>query len=305
MPRLQYTPYNPQRNAAKLILLANEILEDFQSQGYSLTLRQLYYQMVSKDVIPNNQKSYDRLGTIISRARDAGMIDWDHIEDRTRVVQSYPHWKDAADFMKSVVPQFRHDLWAGQETRVMVFVEKQALEQVVGRAADRWDVPYFANKGYLSSSSAWNVARNMMLLNDDSCTDWVILHLGDHDPSGIDMSRDIEDRLKNYARRSAEDSEAGVGRIDIEVRRIALNMDQVEEFQPPPNPAKQVDPRFKDYQDQFGDESWELDALQPSVINRLINSEIESIVDIEMWEERDDEQDNIREQLMRGFRHDS
>lgn len=306
MPILKYSDYNPKQSARLLIDLANSILEDFDRQGYKLTLRQLYYQLVAKDVIENSQKSYDRVGKIISRARDAGMIDWKFIEDRTRVVQRHSHWDDGADFMRSVVPQYRHDLWQGQDTRVMVFVEKQALEQVVGRAASRWDVPYFANKGYLSSSSAWNVARNMMLLNEDKCQNWVILHLGDHDPSGIDMSRDIKERLENYARLSAKDKDRGLKFLEIEVRRIALNMDQVSEYDPPPNPAKQVDPRFKDYQEKFGDESWELDALQPSVINTLINDEIENIVDNEMFEERETLQTEIRCQLLEdaGIAHD-
>ena len=298
MPFLRYQNYNPQRDARILINLANEILEEFESLGYKLTLRQLYYQMVSKDVIPNNQRSYDKLGSIISRARDAGMIDWDHIEDRTRIVRSHPHWDDGADFMRNVVPQFRLDLWKGQETRVMVFVEKQALEQVVGRPSMKWDIPYFANKGYLSSSAAWNVARNMMLLNDDSCNDWVILHLGDHDPSGIDMSRDIEERLNSYSRLSQEDIDNGFSQIEIEVRRIALNMDQVREYEPPPNPAKRVDPRFGEYQDKFGDESWELDALRPSVITSLIDDQVESIVDYDLWEEHRVLQGQIRTQLL-------
>ena len=298
MPILKYNDYNPKQSARLLIDLANSILEDFDRQGYKLTLRQLYYQLVAKDVIENSQKSYDRVGKIISRARDAGMIDWKYIEDRTRVVQSHPHWDDGQDFMRSAVPQYRHDLWKGQDTRVMVFVEKQALEQVVGRAASKWDVPYFANKGYLSSSSAWNVARNMMLLNKDKCQSWVILHLGDHDPSGIDMSRDIKERLENYARLSAKDKDRGLEFLEIEVRRIALNLEQVQEYDPPPNPAKQVDPRFKDYQEKFGDESWELDALQPSVINALINDEIEAIVDEEMFDERETLQTEIRCQLL-------
>lgn len=299
MPRLVYTEYKPKKRAKALIALANKILSDFECQGYKLTLRQLYYQMVAQDVIKNSQASYKSLGGIISRARDSGMIDWNHIEDRTRRVRSFSHWNDKEDFMSSVVPQYRHDLWVGQSRRVMVFVEKEALEQVVGRAAQKWDVPYFANKGYLSSSAVWNVARNMMLLNEDKCRDWVILHLGDHDPSGIDMTRDIADRINQYSRIAPSDRKEGFEPVQIETRRIALSMEQIEEYSPPPNPAKQTDARFEEYAANYGTSSWELDALRPQVITELIDSHIQKIVDEDKWEKRRKLMIKYRNQLLK------
>ena len=272
-----------------MIRQCNEILQEYQDDGYTLTLRQLYYQLVAADSIPNSQKSYKRLGDVVSRARDGGLIDWNHIVDRTRTVMSRPVWDDKTDFMESVIPQYHHDFWKDQPTRVMVFVEKEALAEVVSRPARRWDVPYFANKGYLSASSVWNVARNMMLHNDDRCKHFIVLHLGDHDPSGIDMTRDIQERLNLYAGTKS----APV----IEVRRIALNMDQIDLYDPPPNPAKATDSRFESYRKQFGDESWELDALTPRVIDSLINDAIEDIVMFDMWQDRKDEKEAIVEEL--------
>lgn len=299
MPKLAYSKYSPTYRTASLILKSIDILEDYASQGFTLTLRQLYYQLVSKDIIPNSQKSYNSIGKIVSSARDAGMIDWDHIEDRTRSVKAYPHWSSEKHFMHSVAPQFKLDLWTGQETRVFVFVEKEALAQIVGKAASRWDVPYFANKGYLSSSSAWDVARNMMLLNNDDCKQFVVLHLGDHDPSGIDMTRDIQERLNNYARPTKSDKENGASHITIYVKRIALNMNQIEQYDPPPNPAKETDSRFEAYQQEFGDESWELDALEPSVLVDLISSNIEDVVNYDKWSAVRDKQESIKSNLLR------
>lgn len=298
MPKLAYSKYAPTYKTAKLILKSIEILESYNEQGFTLTLRQLYYQLVSRDIIPNSQKSYNSIGKIVSSARDAGMIDWDHIEDRTRSVKAYPHWKTEKDFMSSAVPQFKLDLWTGQETRVFVFVEKEALAQIVGKAASRWDVPYFANKGYLSSSSAWDVARNMMLLNEDKCKKFVVLHLGDHDPSGIDMTRDIQDRLNNYSRPSKSDRDKGADFIDIKVKRIALNKNQIDQYGPPPNPAKETDSRFESYQQEFGEESWELDALEPSVLVDLISSNIEDIVDYDKWDSMRAKQEDIKRSLL-------
>lgn len=206
MPCIKYLDYKPGASAAELIDQCNEILVEYEEQGYQLTLRQLYYQLVSRDIIVNTVKSYSRLGDIVSRARESGMIDWRHIVDRSRRVQSNPHWTDAKHFMASVAPQFSLDWWQGQQVRPIVFVEKEALEEIVGRACDKYDVPYFANKGYLSASAVWHVAHDLMLNHDDeACERFVVLHLGDHDPSGIDMSRDIQSRLNLFAQSVDDD----------------------------------------------------------------------------------------------------
>lgn len=73
----------------------------------------------------------------------------------------------------------------------------------------------------------------------------------------------------------------GVENLDI--RRLALNMKQIETYNPPPNPAKETDARFQGYMDKFGDESWELDALEPAVLASLVDDEIDEIVDKERW----------------------
>jgi hypothetical protein len=99
----------------------------------------------------------------------------------------------------------------------------------------------------------------------------VVLHFGDHDPSGLDMTRDIRDRLALF----------GAPRVDV--RRLALNMNQVEEYEPPPNPAKETDSRFANYQAEHGDESWELDALEPSTLATLVRDEVNDLIDRDEW----------------------
>jgi hypothetical protein len=121
----------------------------------------------------------------------------------------------------------------------------------------------------------------------------VVLHLGDHDPSGLDMSRDIRERLQLFA-------SGHLGWTDaqrIEVRRIALNFDQVEEYDPPPNPAKLTDSRGAGYVAEHGYESWELDALEPRVLAGLIDEAIADVVDMDLLEERRGDQERERERL--------
>lgn len=233
-----------------IIEKANEIIEEYQAQGFTLTLRQLYYQFVARDYIPNRQTEYKRLANIISDARLAGEVDWSAIEDRTRFVRKNPHWESPDQILESVAHQFAFDKWARQPNRVEVWIEKDALVGVIEPACRELDVPYFACRGYSSQSEQWRAGRRFQWNADDN-QKTVILHLGDHDPSGIDMTRDNAERLAMFSHRN------------VEVKRLALNMDQIEEYDPPPNPAKLTDPRAIEYIQIHGNSSWELDSLEP------------------------------------------
>lgn len=168
---------------------------------------------------------------------------------------------------------------------VEVWVEKEALGNVVERPCSEFRVPYMACKGYLSASQAWRAGERFEEAMDNG-QNAVLIHLGDHDPSGIDMTRDNSVRLEVFARQN------------VEVRRIALNMDQVRRYNPPPNPAKMTDTRANDYVARYGDESWELDALRPEVIDRLIRDEINSLIDGDIWNE-DIEREREKRVLLR------
>jgi len=289
--KIKYKKWNPQSKSLKIVDQANEILQEYAADGYDLSLRQLYYQFVARDLIPNTKASYENLGNIISNARDAGLIDWNQIQDRGRHTYLIPHYEDAEDFLDQMADDFRLDFWDGQPVRCQVWVEKEALADVVGRAASEWDVSYFPNKGYVSASSIWASAQAML---KSECKNWVIIHLGDHDPSGLDMTRDIRDRLELYT----TPYRISQTRPNIEIRRIALNMDQIEQYNPPPNFAKAKDPRFRDYAVQFGDESWELDALDPNTINQLIIDQIQDVLeDPDRYHDQQNQTIKIQEKL--------
>lgn len=273
MPRIAYIEKRFKRPTLAIIEYANQIIEDYEAQGLSLTLRQLYYRFVAAAMIPNTQRSYARLGSIINDARLAGMLDWEAIEDRTRELQQFAHWENPAEIVESCARQFCVDKWEGQEYRVEVWVEKQALEAVIGQAAKKWDCPYFACKGYTSQSEMWRAAQRFGGYREDG-QEPIIIHLGDHDPSGIDMTRDIDDRNNE------------VFGVEVQVDRIALNMNQIKRYKPPPNFAKQTDSRFEAYALQHGDESWELDALEPATMNKLIQRHIKRYLDMDLWNER-------------------
>lgn len=265
-----FVPRNFAEGSLELIDHANRIIREYQRQGFTLTLRQLYYQFVSRDLLSNTIREYKRLGSVINDARLAGLIDWEMIEDRTRNVQTISVWSDPAEILDAVADQYKEDLWDTQQHRVEVWIEKNALIGVIEPVCRRWRVPHLACIGYLSQSEQYAAGKRFAKVAARGQTP-IVLHLGDHDPSGIDMTRDNTDRLAMFA---------GQG---VDVRRLALNMEQIEQYRPPPNPAKETDSRHADYAAKFGDESWELDALEPTVIDGLIEREISSLIDSDAW----------------------
>lgn len=286
MPRIAYKEVNFRADSLRIIEQAVEIASDYEAQGYDLTLRQLYYQFVARDLIPNTTESYKRLGSIVNDARLAGEMDWNFITDRTRNLESLAHWDDPGDVIMAAMQSYRNDLWGNQATRVEIWVEKEALAGVVARAAEALDCAYFACRGYVSQSEMWATGQRFIEYGNRG-QQVVILHLGDHDPSGIDMTRDIRDRLEMFT----------AGEVDLEIRRIALNMDQVQQYQPPPNPAKITDSRAAGYIDRFGRESWELDALDPATLDALIRDHIEREVDDVVMAADRESQEEGRNQL--------
>lgn len=279
-------------SAKSMIRVINGILDEYVDAGYDLSLRQLYYQLVSRALVENTERSYKNVGNLVSDARLAGYIDWEVIKDRGREMVREPHWNSPKDILTDCARQFRVDRWENQPKYVEVMVEKQALEGVLMPVCSEWDVPFTANKGYSSSSAMYEAGQRMLnkLQEEKEVT---VIYLGDHDPSGIDMSRDVEDRLRMFAECREGDW------ITIDVDRIALNIEQVKKLNPPPNPAKMTDSRAGEYVRKFGRISWELDAIEPKALATLVSKSIQKYVDMDKWEESGKRQDKGRESLLR------
>ncbi|MFE9684125.1 hypothetical protein [Streptomyces sp. NPDC006285] len=280
MPRITYVPKTFTPAHQQLIDMADRICREYAEQGFDLTLRQLYYQFVARDVIANKQTEYKRLGSVINDARLAGLLDWDFIVDRTRNLRGQSHWDDPQSVINSAAYGYQTARWADQPYRVEVWIEKDALVGVIAGACERNDVDYFSCRGYTSQSELWSAAQRMIRYQRAGQKP-IVIHLGDHDPSGVDMTRDISDRLALFG-------------ANAEVRRIALNMDQIEAHDPPPNPAKLTDSRATGYIREHGRSSWELDALEPTLLDRLIEDEIWAYRDADLWEAATDAMEGER-----------
>jgi hypothetical protein len=293
-----------QASSLEVIEQANAIIDDYARQGFSLTLRQLYYQFVARALLSNTDRSYKRLGSIVNDGRMAGLIDWYAIEDRTRFLRAISTWDEPSGIIESAAASYATDRWARQPSYCEVWIEKDALTGVIEPACNDLDVPYFSCRGYTSQSEVWRAAQRLIRKIGYDEKQVVVFHLGDHDPSGIDMSRDIYARLRHFIVIDLQrdfgydfDRASEIVAERFRLERLALNPDQVEEYQPPPNPAKLSDSRARGYIAEYGDESWELDALEPTVIDELIRDAVGGIRDEDLWQEATDEMERERESL--------
>ncbi len=268
-----------------MINKAATVVDEFDEKGYKLTVRQLYYQLVKANEIPNSERSYQNLINLISDARLAGLIDWNAIEDRTRSLRGLIGHDGPGQVAREASYRFHLDRWENQDHRIEVWVEKEALADVVSQSCTPFDVDYFACRGYASQTAFYDAGKRLQRYASEG-KEIHIIHLGDHDPSGIDMSRDIQDRLKLLS----YDTE-------FTFHRIALNMDQINEMKPPPNPAKLTDSRCKEYIRRFGKSSWELDAIDPDKMKVLIQNKIKEYIDRDKWEETEEKEREGKEKL--------
>ncbi len=298
MATITYRRIRLRPDSLAMIEKVNEIISEYQTQGLRLTLRQAYYQMVSRNVIPNVERSYKNLGGLISDARLAGLMDWNAIEDRVRVPRSASEWDGLRGLVKSALRSYRLPRWKGQEFYAELWVEKDALAGVLEPLALEHHVTLMVNRGYSSQSAMFEAAQRFIDACEQTPDDRaeepheevgiayrdgneetggeavplarrpVLFYLGDHDPSGEDMVRDVRDRLRLFG-------------IDVDVQKIALTTEQVKQYRPPPNPAKVTDSRAAAYIAKHGRSSWEVDALPPNVLAALVRAAFDSVLDRE------------------------
>lgn len=319
------------------------ICEEYLANGDTLTLRQLYYQLVSKDLIPNHDKVYKKIGSIKDDIVYSGLVDWRTFEDRGRVPSRAYFEDNVKGALERTVDFYNLDKQRGQGTHIEVWTEKDAISGILRTVTDEYTIRLAVNKGYTSSTAIYNSYERFVqsILRRKKVK---ILYFGDHDPSGLDMIRDIKtrlefmfitgDRLRDKAHSYfidndytihdvtalGEDYEAvsklvwdddfeaqelleqGKVRIMLdelelfEVVQIGLTMKQIEEYNPPHNPAKMTDPRAKWYIRQFGAVSWEVDALPPKLMREIVKTSIvENMDDKEYQLVLEKEQEDIKE----------
>lgn len=271
--------------------------------GDRMTLRQIYYQLVKAHIFENKLTNYKRLSDVLARAREAGIIPWDAMEDRGRDISGAPSVGEggtAARQAERVVEYLETTtgptmpVWWHQEYYVEVWLEKQALEGIFEKVTRNQSVVLMPCKGYPSASflhdAAERITESVSLYNEVP-KKTVILYAGDFDPSGKDIER--------YIREKMEDEHG----IDIHhFERICLTIEQIEEENLPPAPTKSGDSRSAAYIEEYGDFAVELDALDPPQLKELVREGVCRFFDADIYEERNEElkerRDDFRELLV-------
>jgi len=255
-----FRAWNPKGATVLYVAQVIKIIEAYAKQGYRLTLRQLYYQLVAGGITPNKPQEYAKLSDILTRARMAGLVDWGAIEDRVRVPKMHSEWDDIAALVDSACASYRLPRWQDQDNYIELWTEKDAIAGILKPITDKYHITLIVNRGYSSATAMYDAAKRLKAAEDDG-KDCVILYLGDHDPSGLDMDRDIQDRLGEFG-------------ATLTYLRIGLTWAQIQQYNPPPNPAKISDPRANNYIELYGESSWEVDSLPPNILHQLVENAI-------------------------------
>lgn len=284
---IKYKNYRFTESDREILAMASSVIERFEEKGYSMTVRQIYYQFLkngwmddwwppkggkSSKERANSIESYNKLKKLMSRGRRAGLISWTAIEDITRQMYGTPWVESPEQALANARSKYALDLWRGQPYRPFALVEKDGQLGIIGGICNRLRIDYASCRGYTSESAIWRIGRK--------CAGYIMkgqtpiaFHLSDHDPSGIDMTDDIRDRLSMFAG------------TPITVVRLALNLDQIRKFDFPPNAVKKTDARWKKYARKYGEDCWEMDAPSPEFTAGLIEDAVAQLRDEKMWSE--------------------
>jgi hypothetical protein len=264
-------------------------LEVFEQYDTALTLRQLYYRLVSRQLFPNTINSYKRLSRLMVRAREEGAVPVNCLEDRSRRIlgRGDTNYASAQDFLRRRLAslresykEFKLPMWDVQSNYILVSLEKDALSRLVSDIANQYNVRTFPTRGYPSFTYVQRMAG--YIRNRLKGKPTVVLYFGDFDPSGVDIERDLSERLGKY--------NAG----DFIVHRVALTRDQIVKYSLPPMPVKRSDARADNFLASYGNESVELDALDPRTLKLMVAQSIASYIDLDAWSKKEEEIDNLR-----------
>ncbi|MGB9002849.1 MAG: hypothetical protein WCC52_03470 [Nitrosotalea sp.] len=269
----------------------NDIIEQY---DILLTVRQIFYRLVSNGFIQNTINSYKLFDRMITRGRERGDIDTRSIVDRARQVIGGDYgYASVQDFVRSKISeledteQYTRRVWDGQPQYVELWVEKDALATLFSSIADGYRVVTYPSRGYSSFTKVYEAINNRFSLYGDRPI--TILHFSDHDPSGLNMTEDIQSRLYRYGSHAR-------------VKRIALTHTQVRQFRLEPMPTKISDSRWREYSLQYGSQCWELDALPPNELQNIIRDAIKAHVDVSRWNKTFREIEKEKRSLQKRFR---
>jgi hypothetical protein len=233
-----------------------------------MTIRQLFYQPVSRETLTNNINEYRKLSRVMTKAREDGRVDYDLIVDRSRPIYTPLVFDDPAEYARNMKSWYRRDYWQDQPNYCEIWTEKDA---VVGSIEDLWrelGVTIRIGRGFLSTTRKHEIEEIFDDIGLRKQKEITVFYLGDHDPSGIDIQRDTEASINSF----------------FDIKRLAIHPEDINDFNLPPLRIKSDDPRAEAFRREHGGECVELDALPPKELRRRIKKAVTGLLDKESWD---------------------
>jgi len=264
--------WSPQKPTLEVLLPVIEILE----QEHPVTVRHLYYCLIGQSILTKEEEGYDKLVKVMKRARLSGLVPWNWIIDTSRRVLEIDLYDSVKEFLTKQIPYYYKDTWENQRRYILVWVEKEALATPLWQAVNHYNIPVFPAKGYDSWTHFLEAVKKMREMGDKEL---VVLYLGDHDPSGMNIPSDLQNRCK-------------LMNLNVRFERIAITEEQIDQYNIPklplrkdPKKGKYKDPRAEKYVEKYGAWFVELDALKPSALKQIVKGEIRELLDLETFEQ--------------------
>lgn len=284
--------WSPKNPTLKVLLPAIEILE----QEHPVTVRHLYYCLIGQSILTKEEEGYDKLVKVVKRARLSGLVPWNWIIDTSRRVLQFSLYDSVKEFLTKRIPYYYKDTWENQRRYILVWVEKEALARSLWQSVNYYNIPVFPAKGYDSWAHFLKAVKKMREMEDKEL---VVLYLGDHDPSGMNMPSDLQNRCK-------------LMNLNVRFERIAITEEQIDQYNIPklplrknPKTGKYKDPRAEKYVEKYGAWFVELDALKPSVLKQIVEEKVEELLDLEAFEDdqntEEEEKEFLKDYLLRDL----
>jgi hypothetical protein len=251
------------RETTKLVDRAVKILEE----QNPMTVRQLFYQLVSLGAIANNRADYQTVSRVLTKARNDGRCPFNFIVDRSRPEYSPNVWDDVTGYGEAVKRSYRKNYWATQPLHIEIWVEKDAIIGSIEDVTGELGVTVRVGRGFQSTTKVHEIATRFAGIVKPI----TVFYLGDHDPSGRCAETELQKRVRKH--RSGP----------FTIKRLAIFADDIRKFKLPPLRVKQTDSRSKGFLRKYSDECVELDALPPAETRKRIRVAVEALLDKKLW----------------------
>ena len=234
------------------------ILRAFDECGTPMTVRQVFYQLETREFVPKTENGYQQTAKNLLKMRKVEVIPYHFITDNTRWIQRPETYQGLEDFLTSSKETYRRSVWTLQPEYVEIWIEKMALVGVIEEITTLYDVPLVPCKGYPSETLLYEAAEDIKLQNKPT----YLYYFGDFDPTGKDIPRHIEKTLRGFG-------------VEFTFEVVAVTEEQIKTYNLPTRPTKKRDTRAKKWE---GD-SVELDALPPRILREMVKTCIERHID--------------------------